>query len=107
MGLIFYLSSLPPGKIPLFPDFIPHFIEYFILAILVFLTLKEHGFNKASHASFIWGLFYAFTDEFHQIYVPGRQATFKDWLIDALGVTCGVLLIRYFDSRTQNNNGCQ
>ncbi len=105
--MIFYLSSLPPGKVPSFPDFIPHFIEYFILAILVFLTLKEHSFTKAFQGSFFWGLFYAFTDEFHQIYVPGRQATLKDWLVDALGVTCGVLLIRYFDNRAQNSKGYQ
>lgn len=99
--MIFYLSSLPPSEIPSFPDFIPHFVEYFILAVLVSLTLKEHSFKKVFSSSFLWGLFYAFTDELHQLYVPGRQATFKDWLVDAVGVVCGVLLVRYFDNRTK------
>lgn len=99
--MIFYFSSLPPSRVPSFPDFIPHFVEYFVLAVLVSLTLKQHFLKKAFQGAFFWGLFYAFTDEFHQLYVPGRQATLKDWLVDAVGVVCGILLVRYFDSRFQ------
>ncbi len=99
MGLIFYFSSLPAGKVPSLPDFIPHFIEYFVLAVLVFLALKEHLSRGAFEGSFIWSLFYAFTDELHQLYVPGREASLRDWLVDAAGVFCGVLFIKCFANR--------
>lgn len=95
MGLIFYFSSLPPSRIPSLPDFIPHFIEYFILGILVSLTLKEHLVRWAYSAASFWCFFYALTDELHQLYVPGREATLRDWLVDAGGALAGVLLVRF------------
>jgi VanZ family protein len=35
---------------------------------------------------------YAFTDEFHQMFVPGRSAQFSDLLADAIGVVAGISL---------------
>jgi VanZ family protein len=102
MGVIFYFSSLPAKKVPSFPDFIPHFIEYFILGILVFLTLREHLIKRPNLLASFWCFFYALTDEFHQLYVPGRQATLKDWLVDAAGALTGVLLVGYLSGRLLN-----
>jgi len=98
MGVIFYFSSLPAKKVPSFPDFIPHFIEYFILGILTFLTLKEHLIKRPNLLASFWCFFYALTDEFHQLYVPGRQSTLKDWLVDAAGALTGVLLVGYLSA---------
>ena len=38
-------------------------------------------------------IFYATTDEIHQIFVPGRACTFVDMLIDLSGAIVGILFI--------------
>lgn len=39
------------------------------------------------------GIVYAFTDEFHQRFVPGRTGSLKDVFIDSIGVITGVVLV--------------
>ena len=41
------------------------------------------------------GVFYAASDEFHQIFIPDRTASFVDVLIDSSGVFVGILLIHF------------
>jgi VanZ family protein len=87
MGFIFYLSSQPSrGPSPL-PDYVVHFVEYFILGYLVSYSLFLSGFlleKSALFASF-WALIYGISDEFHQMFVPTRTPSLKDVFFDALG----------------------
>ena len=41
----------------------------------------------------IWGFLYASTDELHQMFINGRNASFLDVLLDTSGVIFGILLI--------------
>lgn len=72
-----------------------HFFEYMILAILVFLFLKEC--NKPMYfillGTFLFCTFYASTDEFHQLFVQGRTARFFDIFVDSLGASFGLLIV--------------
>lgn len=73
-----------------------HATEYTILGILLFMTCRESfGMNlKASFKNaFLAGTAYAATDEFHQLFVPGRAGMISDVLIDSLGVLFGCLLV--------------
>lgn len=36
------------------------------------------------------GLLYALSDEWHQMYVPGRSPDLADWLADAVGLLTGI-----------------
>jgi VanZ family protein len=54
------------------------------------VPVKHHG-----RWTWILTVGYAITDELHQGMVPGRNATLRDILIDALGATLAV----YFLSR--------
>lgn len=67
-----------------------HFCSYFILGTLAFLISKEiFGLNKKNHIiSVMFCMLYACTDEFHQYFVSGRNASIFDVIID----TCGALL---------------
>ena len=38
---------------------------------------------------------YAVLDEYHQSLVPGRTSTFKDVLIDMIGVLIGNIILKY------------
>jgi VanZ family protein len=100
--ILFVATSLPVERLPSigFTDKINHFIAYFILAVLVNLTLiyqrkSRFLFEKATVATIVICLFYGALDELHQMMVPGRFAETMDWVADALGAVAGILIV-YF-----------
>lgn len=76
-----------------------HAFEYLVLAILFAITLKQFGFkNKNAVIYILFGvLFYAVTDEYHQLYVPGRGSSVRDVIIDFIGGVFGVILFNLLD----------
>ncbi|MDF1497894.1 MAG: VanZ family protein [Patescibacteria group bacterium] len=100
--VIYYLSSIPNLKsdLPSQWDFvfrkIAHMVEYGILTALLFRAyFKGSGFTRKRSVSFviIFALTYAFADEYHQLFVFGRQGSLIDVFIDSLGVFFAVFLI--------------
>jgi len=93
-ALIFFLSSISryPEGLPFFfgLDKIIHFIEYFFFGVLYYRWISSS--DRFSARGRVWavtvfiGVFYALTDEWHQSFVPGRDASLWDWLFDSLGV---------------------
>jgi VanZ family protein len=65
-----------------------HMTEY---AILGALLLRALGRETPALAA---GIAYAATDELHQHFVRGRHASPLDILVDAVGVTLGVYVLR-------------
>ena len=71
-----------------------HWIEYFILAVLLmraFNTSTERTPKNQIGWGLVLGLLYALVDEFHQSFVPSRTASSRDVLINAIGFGCGTL----------------
>jgi len=100
--ILFIATSLPSDSLPSigFSDKINHFIAYFILAVLLNLTLifqrkSRLLFEKATIATIIICLFYGVADELHQILIPGRFAETLDWAADASGTIVGVLIVNF------------
>lgn len=90
MAVIFYLSSLPIIQAssidPL--DFVvkksAHIFEYAVLFALLSRALQ--GKDKYKKA-FLVGALYAFTDETHQLFTPGRGGSLRDVLLfDIIGL---------------------
>jgi len=74
-----------------------HAFEYMGLAILIcnaFFINKFKGKGAIIYVLFIC-LLYAVTDEFHQLFVPGRTSLVSDVLIDFTGAIIGLSLF-YF-----------
>ena len=104
MGLIFYLSSISNFKVPdrlvnSISSNIAHFIEFFILCMLLFRAIKKSTqweIKKIIVASWIFSVIYAFLDEFHQSFVPGRFPSIGDIFVDTLGILSfgGIVLWR-------------
>jgi VanZ family protein len=75
-----------------------HFVEYAMLGLLLLRALRgEQGFIKlAPAAQFVAVLllcaFYATTDEFHQRYVRGREASVHDAVLDSCGAAFGLIV---------------
>jgi len=95
MAVIFTFSSqpdLPSNQIDLL-DFIfkksAHMIEF---GVLVFLLSRAYQFTRPA-SSFLIALSYAFTDEIHQLFVPGRGGKVSDVFIDLLGIIIATKLI--------------
>ncbi len=74
-----------------------HFTEYAILGLLFYLNLKHHSNKKQSPKLFalaiLFSALYACTDEFHQLFVPGRTGQIFDVFVDTLGATFGCLIV--------------
>lgn len=80
-----------------------HFFIYFFLGIIVFLALTKSGVKKFHRIwiALLLCIIYAISDEFHQLFVPGRGGQVKDILIDSLGATFGVSLAAMIYSITK------
>lgn len=71
-----------------------HMTEYAILAVLLLGTLAgEYMEGSIVIWSVILAALYASTDEFHQLFVPGRSGQFRDVLIDSCGAAAGTLIV--------------
>lgn len=94
MVFIFYLSGKATTGIPgtrterflILKSF--HLIEYAFLALLLFFAFLKYRYTIIS------AYLYALSDELHQSFISGREARFRDTLIDLLGIFIGIMLIK-------------
>ena len=98
MALIFAISSLHKAPLPNgMSDHFGHSLGYCILAVLLF-----RGFAGGSYAGITWrsgalavafSVLYGMSDEFHQMFVPGRTAAWDDVAADFVGALIGAALV--------------
>lgn len=91
-AIIFFVSAQPNLELPLgglISDKVYHAGEYVFLGFLFCRALYgTYGYwpkGKVLLVVFLFCSLYGVSDEFHQIFVPGRQADAGDWLFDTLG----------------------
>jgi VanZ family protein len=101
-GCIFYSSSLPGTSIPRlfsFQDILFHFFIFLILGLFFSRALKNTFFGisgiKIVIFTFIFTFFYGISDEFHQYFVPYRNASVLDLFVDGFGGLSGGLFYRW------------
>jgi VanZ family protein len=86
MATIFVLSSIPrvPGA-SVVPDWVTHGIAYGVGAVLIARALDGGSprlSGRVSVAAVALATAYGVTDEYHQSFVPGRQAEVADVVKD-------------------------
>ena len=108
MITIFILSNQSRLPVPMdsfeFEDKIIHLIAYFILGITTILSsivnFPNLSKNQIIILAILIGCFYGFTDEIHQGYISGRDASIFDWFADATGIILSTflynLILKYF-----------
>ena len=71
-----------------------HAFEFLVLAMLILWAMTCHDVKgiKAIFFTLLIVLFYAMTDEFHQLFVSGRGASINDVMIDFIGGVIGSIL---------------
>ena len=82
-----------------------HIFIYFVLGLLTFNVVKDFRLSKKRVVllSVVFVMLYAVTDEFHQMFVPGRSAELRDVLIDTVAGAAGILLY-YFVTKLRSRN---
>lgn len=77
-----------------------HVTEYAILALLLYRAVRrtrnlppERWCVRCAGWALGVALLYAFSDEWHQSFVPSRDGTLHDVLIDGAGASLGLLLL--------------
>jgi VanZ family protein len=96
MAAIFYVSSLSQPVVPPGGDKPWHLLAYLGLGVVTIRAVAGGlpaaiAWRTAAVAIAI-AVGYAVTDEFHQMFVPGRSAQLSDLLADAIGVVAGISL---------------
>jgi VanZ family protein len=88
---IFYLSSLPPRRLPSgIPDIIPHAVEFAALAFFLAQVFASPRRPSSLLAAFLVALPLGLLDEAHQLSTPGRIFSWLDFLYDGLGALIGL-----------------
>ena len=101
-AVIFWLSSMS-HPLPFLPDLqkyqfdkLLHVIEYgffgWLLIRAQFLSFPKTSLKILAATAFFLGVFYGLSDEWHQSFVPYRDASLYDFAVDAAGVGLGILV---------------
>jgi len=94
MAAIYWVSSESdplPQVSSLVWDKILHTSEYAGLALLLIRALFGEGlsWSTSALAAVILSSVYGASDEWHQVFVPLREADISDWLADTIGASAG------------------
>ena len=111
MAAIFFFSSLPATSIPYYGgvDFIlkkgAHALGYGMLALAYYYALPGR-LSRISRLSlaFLMALLFALSDEYHQSFVPGRNSSLVDVLIDQLGAAVALFFGAGYSSNSRSNS---
>ena len=78
-----------------YTSWVAHFVEYGALAVALYWGIRRQWPSMKRAALLAWGLaiVYAFSDELHQSFVPGRHPDYRDILSDAAGAALALFLV--------------
>jgi VanZ family protein len=98
-AVIYWLSSRSSVPLPLdlFPgeDKVLHAWEYAGLAVLLAVAQLQSGISpwRAGTIAVLGAIAFGASDEWHQSFVPGRDASLFDLAADAVGAAAGTALL--------------
>ena len=102
---IFYFSSISMisnGQVGMgFIPIIYHLTVFFLFNFFLLIAIKGNKKIKISYVIIALGasIIYALSDEFHQIFVPFRNPSIQDLLIDTIGIFLSTIFILYFNKK--------
>jgi len=96
---IFFASSIPGKSMPevevLRYDKVVHAVVYAVLGGLFFAAIRRSSSlttGRVVAVAAVFSVLYGLTDEFHQLFVPGRNAELNDALADGIGGLFGAAI---------------
>lgn len=74
-----------------------HMTEFGILAVLIFIAIKNYKIVNTTKKRYLFAwlgaVAYAASDEFHQLFVPGRSGNLFDVCVDASGALIAMTFV--------------
>ena len=108
MAGIYYMSSRTGQELTSLFQFFSslnwgHLVAYFVLALTFLYPLKDRFTLKRSMViAILLSVIYGFTDEWHQMYVPGRAPDIYDIMNDTIGASIAMLVYYIYNQRKKN-----
>ena len=90
-------------RLPAGTDKLAHGALYLILGLSLAWGKGRTGSNVGWVLLLLMGVGYGALDEWHQSFVPGRDASVGDWMADSVGVMLALVLFSSFHSRSRDN----
>ena len=95
--LTFIVSHQPVVVIPFgAPDYVAHAINYGVLSVLLLWALAEGQWRAMTPpliaGAVVLAVVLGIGDEFHQSFIPGREATVRDVIADAAGASAAAVV---------------
>ena len=112
MGVIFVLSAqstlpdLSGGRMDL-QSIAGHVIAYAVLGVLWERALRSAGIRKPAAWAFLIAVIYGLTDEYHQSFVPGRDADVLDLATDAVAAGIAIAIVLWRRSRRPSSSSSE
>lgn len=96
--MTFVVSHQPAVVIPFgAPDYLAHFINYGVQSVLLIWALSGGKWRAIAPpvfpAAVVVTILLGIADEFHQSFIPGRDAGLRDVVADAAGAVAGACLV--------------
>jgi len=94
VAITFVVSHQPVVVIPFgAPDYLAHAINYGVLGVLLVWALAGGQWPAVTGpllaSAVVLAVVLGIADEFHQSFIPGREATVRDVIADAVGACAG------------------
>lgn len=109
MGVIYYSSSQstvpqPPGISMSLAALAAHVVTYAVLAVLLLYAVSGYATIRARTYVLVLlvAVGYGISDELHQSFVPGRQATVFDVIADAAGAVLALTTVHMMRQRRRS-----
>ncbi len=113
--MLFILSSIPGHRYPEVRivqfDKLVHFLMYMPLGLTLARGIAPLAGSAAmtTGRSVLWvtivGGIYGATDEIHQYFVPNRNSSVLDWVVDVFAVWAGAVCWRFLENRVKSPSG--
>jgi len=101
---VFSHQSQPPMG-GLAADYILHFLAYLVFGLTLTWGIterfREEFTIKRTVIVLVFACLYAASDELHQSFIPGRDASLQDFFADTLGASASVWTLCLFSIRQQ------
>lgn len=81
-----------------------HFTEFSILGVLAYISINDFSLKKSLMLSIVFSIFYAISDEIHQLFVINRSCSIYDMLLDSLGAITGIIMINLISKNAKKGS---
>jgi VanZ family protein len=82
---------------------VSHLFAYFVLGCLIKQALNHSSLSSVIYLPWGIAILYSLSDEFHQLFVPGRTFQLIDLALDSFGALIGILLYSWVSSHQRTS----